>query len=201
MDALRYNMMCVMITSIVSLILFYITTKQRLCVRPLTRLTLDIACFVIYFACSMLLIRSLMDGDSEQLWFSVIALLYTFGFLIIHVILLLLWKLMQKKVKVLHNLNFDLFIDYIQIFMLIYMILWHIIPGILSIWVTIANDAILDSDRLLLLVLCEGGILLSMLQISCHVKDKVTCYANLDELQTRQYLSFLRKHKHNHNRL
>lgn len=199
MNALIYNMMSVIVTAIFTSIIFHVLTKKRLVASSLSLILMDGAYLLIFFSCSMFLIQALLPQD--DVWNSLQAFGYTLCILMICISLLGLWHYISRKWKI-HLQDIGMLLqDYIKLFIVIYIILWHILPSLLSIWITFPVYDIKDSDRFLLLVLCSIGLLLEITSIYQKSKQNFSYHKGLNQAQVKTYLSFMKHSRHNANKL
>ena len=71
------------------------------------------------------------------------------------------------------------FMIYISCFLMLYLILWHILPFLLSFVMTISLKTLGNRDLILLSVLCESGILSVLLALRFPNRDFHKIYHGL----------------------
>ena len=199
MNALIYNMLSVIVTAFFSSIIFHLLTKKRLVASSLSLIFMDGAYLLIFFSCSMFLIQAILPKDN--VWNSLQAFGYTLCILVICILLLGLWHYISRKWKIYLQDIGMLLHDYIKLFIVIYIILWHVLPSLLSIWITFPVYDIKDSDYFLLLILCSIGLLLEIHSIYQKSKQNFAYHKGLNQAQVKTYLSFMKHSRHNANKL
>lgn len=82
------------------------------------------------------------------------------------------------------------FMIYISCFLMLYLILWHILPLLLSFVMTISLKALGNRGLILLSVLCESGILSVLLALRFPNSDFHKTYHGLTKEEYQSYQSF-----------
>lgn len=199
MDALIYNIMSVIVTALVTIGLFKLLAKRKLVASSLSLILMDGAYALIFFASMMFLIQAILPQN--DVWRSLQAFGFAFCIGIICIVIFGIWLLISKK----WNIHFQdtgmILVDYIKLFILLYIMIWHILPSLLSIWITIPVYDIKDSDRILLFILCSIGLLLEMFSIRQRNHQVFSYHKGLNQQQVKTYLSFMKHSRHNSNKL
>ena len=131
MDALIYNIMSVIVTALVTIGLFKLLAKRKLVASSLSLILMDGAYALIFFASMMFLIQAILPQN--DVWRSLQAFGFAFCIGIICIVIFGIWLLISKK----WNIHFQdtgmILVDYIKLFILLYIMIWHILPSLLSI--------------------------------------------------------------------
>lgn len=199
MNALIYNMMSVIVSALVTLVLFKLLIQKKLVASSLSLILIDGAYALIFFSCTMFLIQALLPQN--DVWSSLQAFAYACGILLLCMVLFSIWCWISNR----WNIKFldieMILLDYTKLFILLYIMIWHILPSLLSIWITIPVYDIKDSDRILLLILCSVGQLLEVFSINQRNHQTFSYHKGLSKEQVKKYLSFMKHSRHNSNKL
>lgn len=199
MNALIYNMMSVIVSALVTLILFKLLIRKKLVASSLSLILIDGAYALIFFSCTMFLIQALLPQN--DVWSSLQAFAYACGILLLCIALFSIWRWISNRWNIkFHDIEMIL-LDYTKLFILLYIMIWHILPSLLSIWITIPVYDIKDSDRILLLILCSVGLLLEIFSINQRNHQTFSYHKGLSKEQVKKYLSFMKHSRHNSNKL
>lgn len=199
MNALIYNMMSVIVSALVTLILFKLLIRKKLVASSLSLILIDGAYALIFFSCTMFLIQALLPKN--DVWSSLQAFAYACGILLLCIVLFSIWRWISNRWNIkFHDIEMIL-LDYTKLFILLYIMIWHILPSLLSIWITIPVYDIKDSDRILLLILCSVGLLLEIFSINQRNHQTFSYHKGLSKEQVKKYLSFMKHSRHNSNKL
>lgn len=205
MSSVMYNLLSILITGGMTLLLvglFHVWNPVR---QRWIKLYASIACSVMLYGMSLFLIHSLLLMDhivsKESLFSSLYAFLISmcllaFLFLIAFVIKKILGKLKLffPSSQVVHFINF-----YVLVFILVYILLWHITIPYLSDVMQIVLQEVQSSDEILLLILCSVGLLMDMVSIKNKSKENDHLYDRvLTNEEAEEYRNFIRKTKNGH---
>lgn len=199
MNVMLYNMMSVILTAILMGMLMYLFRHKLALVSEHVKLYVHVGYLIIFFTCSIFIIQALINEQE-----TILSSLWALGYAILGLTacggLLLLGKAVRNRWKAHVGLPMGV-LSYFQCFLLGDILLWHILPYLMSFWITIPMRELQGSDLILLLALCESGILLSMMQLLWFRNHSLRLHPTLDEEEYRRYLQFLKHSRHNHNQL
>lgn len=195
MSTLWYNMLSVIVTACLTIIGFVFTKRFRFCMSDDIQRWIRYGCLVSFFVSSIFVIDQL-SNPLTQSWTSWMAILYALAGLGICLVVVFVLSIIKRK--------WSLAIPgscliYLQSFLLLYLILWHIVPFLCSSWIMISLKAVKDSDKILLCVLCEMGILVSLLSGMQKDTKQTSLYQGLTKEEYALYQSFLRNSRKNRN--
>lgn len=176
MSSLAVHMMCTIIAAFVSVLVWFLTQRIRFLLSEQGKRRMSYALLVVFYICSMFLIDSLCN-PFKTIWLSWLSILYAMlGLLLCGGIIFLIHRLKGKWKRI---IPMQLLMD-IQCFLQLYLIVWHVVLLLLSFGFLNFFETLKDSDLVLLLVMCEAGILSALFTI---------CFPDLDHQQTYQGLT------------
>lgn len=195
MSALWYNMLSVIVTAGLTIIGFAFTKRFRFCMSDDIQRWTRYGCLVSFFVSSIFVIDHLSNPVTQR-WASWMSFLYALAGLGICLMVVFILSVIKRKWSLAIPGSY---LIYLQSFLLLYLILWHIVPFLCSSWITISLNAVKDSDKILLCVLCEAGILVSLLSGVQKDTKPLSLYQGLTKEEYALYQSFLRNSKKNRN--
>lgn len=196
MSTLWYNMMSVIVTAGLTIVGFALTKRIRFCMSDDTQRWIRYGCLASFFVCSIFVIDHVSNSGAQR-WASWMSIAYALLGLGICLFVVFVVAVIKRKWSLAMP---EALLIYLQCFLLLYLILWHIVPFLCSSWITISLKAVKDSDRILLYALCEVGVLVSLLIGMKKDTKQTSTYQGLTKEEYAVYQSFLRNSRRDRNK-